>query len=217
MIDENGEKERRGEFMGVLLPMLDKIGQMVSATPEAAEVCGELLKFTTAPFRAGRGLDGAIDSLIDLMKQQQGKPQPDDPVTAQNKTALQIEQLKDRTNKEKNAQEAQLKTQEMQMRDQHEKMKVASAEKIKLAELQARQRDDAGKAQQTNLKLIHDREEHQATMIEMAAKRQQDAEKASLMAASHQAKQADMAARQTERQSAQQFKQQQAAAKGFPP
>ena len=31
-----------------------KIGQMVTATPESAEFCGELLKFAVAPFRAGR-------------------------------------------------------------------------------------------------------------------------------------------------------------------
>jgi hypothetical protein len=109
MIDENGEKERRGEFIGVLSQMLGQIGQMVTATPESAEFCGELLKFAVAPFRAGRTLNGAIDQLIELMKAQQGKQQGDDPVTAQNKTALQIEQLKDATNKEKIQAESQLK------------------------------------------------------------------------------------------------------------
>jgi len=217
MIDENGEKERRGEFLQVLLPMLDKIGMMVTATPESAEFCAELLKFSTAPFRAGRGLEGALDNLTELMKQEQGKPKGDDPVTAQNKTALQIEQLKDKTNKEKNAQEAQLKQAEMQMRDQHEKMKVASNEKIKLAELQARQRDDAGKAQQNNLKLVHDREEHQMTMVEMAAKWQHDAERASMQAAAMQAKQASDAQRAQDARAQQQAKAQAAQAKGFMP
>src|SRR6185369_14586874 len=94
MIDENGEKERRAEFMAVLTPMLQQVGQMVTNTPESAAVAGELLKWTLAPYRAGRGLDGAIDELSELMEQQQDKPKGDDPITAQNKTALQIEQMK---------------------------------------------------------------------------------------------------------------------------
>ena len=131
------------------------------------------------------------------MKAEKGKQKGDDPVTAQNKTALQIEQMKDATNKEKNEHEVQLKQAEMQMRDQHEKAKLASAEKIKLAELQARQRDDQGKAQQANLKLVHDRESHQQDMIAAAAKQQHDAQQASMKMAALQAKQAaDSGARQ---------------------
>ena len=216
MIDENGEKERRGEFIGVLSQMLGQIGQMVTATPESAEFCGELLKFAVAPFRAGRSLTGAIDQLIELMKQQQGKKQGDDPVTAQNKTALQIEQMKDATNKEKNQLEMQIKTQEMQMRDQHEKAKIASAEKIKLAELQARQRDDAGKAQQASLKLVHDRESHQQDMVAAAAKQQHDAQQASMKMAALQAKQAADSARANDKRAADQARQQAQMTKGFP-
>ena len=58
MIDENGEKERRTEFISVLTADAAQIGQMVTTTPESAKFCGELLKFATAPFRAGRALDG---------------------------------------------------------------------------------------------------------------------------------------------------------------
>ena len=63
MIDENGEKERRAEFMAVLTPMLQQVGQMVTNTPEMRDSAGELLKFAMAPYRAGRSLDGAIDEL----------------------------------------------------------------------------------------------------------------------------------------------------------
>ena len=58
MIDENGEKERRAEFLGALTPMLQQIDTMMSNMPESAEFCGALIKFSTAPFRAGRELDG---------------------------------------------------------------------------------------------------------------------------------------------------------------
>ena len=65
MIDENGEKQRRTEFIGVLAPLLPQIAQMITAEPKTAEFCGEMLKFCAAPFRAGRALDGAIDELIE--------------------------------------------------------------------------------------------------------------------------------------------------------
>jgi len=216
MIDENGEKERRGEFIGVLSQMLGQIGQMVTATPESAELCGELLKFAVAPFRAGRSLNGAIDQLIELMKDQQGKKQGDDPVTAQNKTALQIEQMKDATNKEKNAEEAKLKREEMAMRDRHEAEKLKSQEKLKFIELNARRRDDEGKAQQNNLKLVHDREKHQGDMAKLAAERENDAQEAGMKMAALQAKQAADATRANDQRAAQQAKNQAAMTKGFP-
>ena len=110
------------------------------------------------------------------MKQEQDKPKGDDPVTAQNKTAMQIEQMKTDAVKARDQTDAQLKQAEMAMRDNHEKMKVASNEKIKLAELQSRQGDERAKAQQDNLKLIHSREEHQQDMIERPTKRRHDAQ-----------------------------------------
>ncbi len=60
---------------------------MITAEPKTAEFCGELLKFATAPFRAGRSLDGAIDELVEQMKAKAEQPQGDDPATAQSKIA----------------------------------------------------------------------------------------------------------------------------------
>jgi hypothetical protein len=206
MIDENGEKERRGEFVTVLSGMLAQIGQMVTATPESAEFCGELLKFSTAPFRAGRGLEGAIDNMIEMMKQQQDKPKGDDPVTAQNKTALQIEQMKDATNKEKIKSEEMLKRDEMKQRDAHERAKIASAERLKMAELKSRQGDDRAKAQQDNLKLVHSREEHQMSMAEMAEKRRTDAQKAEMQRTAQQNKMRADEQRASDQRASQAFK-----------
>ena len=68
MADENAEKQRRTEFVGVLGQLLPQLSQMIQAEPKTAPFCGEMLKFATAPFRAGRSLDGAIDELIEQMK-----------------------------------------------------------------------------------------------------------------------------------------------------
>jgi hypothetical protein len=210
MIDENGEKERRAEFIQVLTPMLQQVGQMVTATPESAEFCGALLKFATAPYRAGRELDGAVDNLIELMKAEQGKPKGKDPLTAQNETALQIEQMKVDAIKARDQTEAQLKQQEMSMRDRHEKMKVASNEKIKLAEITSRRGDGAAKEQQGQIKLVHDREKHQMDMQKMEADRRNDEQQAALkmrvaQEAANAKRQAD-AQRAADQRAAQQFK-----------
>ncbi len=54
LIDENAEKQRRTEFVGVLSQLLPQLAQMIAREPKTAEFCGEVLKFSTAPFRAGR-------------------------------------------------------------------------------------------------------------------------------------------------------------------
>jgi hypothetical protein len=74
MIDENAEKQRRAEFTGVLAQLLPQLAQMIMQEPQTAEFCGEILKFATAPFRAGRSLEGAIDELVELMKSKGDQP-----------------------------------------------------------------------------------------------------------------------------------------------
>ena len=49
--DENAEKQRRGEFMGMMASLLPQLAALIAAEPGAAEFCGELLKFSVAPFR----------------------------------------------------------------------------------------------------------------------------------------------------------------------
>jgi hypothetical protein len=210
MIDEKSEKESRSEFVGGLTQLLPQLAQMMAAAPESADFCSSVLKFAVAPFRAGRELDGAIDELAELMKAKADQPKGDDPTTATNKTAIQIEQIKQQTEKQKNDAMNALKAQELQMKDMHEKMKIQSAEKMKLADIMAKQRDDEAKSQQTNLKAMQDREKHQADMIGKQTDMQMNAQKLAMARQAAEAKQADMAVRQSERQAAQQIKQQQA-------
>jgi hypothetical protein len=216
MIDEKAEKESRAEFLSMLSPVLQQLGQMVMSDPGTADFAGEILKFSTAPFRAGRSLDGSIDELVEHYKARGAQPQGDDPTTAAakdtNKTALQIEQLKQQRQAEKDKADTALKAADMQMKDRHEQMKIASNERIKAAELAAKQRDEEAKAQHTNLKAMHDRESHQMDMIGKQAEMQANEQKMAMAAQASQAKQVDMQARGEERRQAQQFKQQQGAA-----
>jgi len=204
--DENAEKQRRAEFTAVLAQLLPQLTQMIMVEPQTAGFCGEVLKFATAPYRAGRSLDGAIDDLVELMQTKAEAPKGPDPTTIQANTAKEIEAMKLGHAQQKDAQDAQLKQQEMQMRDNHEKMKIASNEKIKLADLQAKQGDGEAKSRQVNLKAMADREKHQADMIEKQADLQANAAKIDMQRQTSQIKQQDMVSRASERRAMQQFK-----------
>jgi len=49
MADENGEKQRRAEFVSMLAPLLQQLSAMVAADPSTASFCSEVLKFSVAP------------------------------------------------------------------------------------------------------------------------------------------------------------------------
>ena len=180
MADENGEKQRRTEFVGVLGQLLPQLSQMITSDPKTAPFCGEILKFATAPFRAGRSLDGAIDELIEQMKMKADEPQGDDPTTASNKAAIQIEQMKQKTIADKNAVDAKLKASELLQKDEHKKLELQNDRAIALAQLQAKQGDADGKLQVQNQKLMESREAHQSQMLENNQKMDLDREKAQM-------------------------------------
>jgi hypothetical protein len=202
MADENAEKQRRTEFVQALANIMPQLGQMIAADPGAAELCGDILKFSSSAFRASRTLDNSIDTYVERLKARGEQGRGDDPTTATNKTALQIEQLKQQTEKEKNQTNAQLKATELQMRDQHEKMKIQSQQQIELLKLQSRHQDDGAKAAMTNQKVMAEREAHQMDMLGREADMAADRQKADMAMAAHMAKSADMAARSRERAAA---------------
>ena len=178
MQDENAEKQRRTEFVQVLGPLLPQLSQLITAEPKTANVAGEILKFATAPFRAGRSLEGSIDELVEMMKEKGGQQKGDDPATAAGKVQLQIEQMKQQTAKEKNAQDAAIKQAELQQKDHHKQLELQNERAIKTAELQAKMQDGAGKIAVQNQKAMTDREAHQAHMIENEQKMALDRQKA---------------------------------------
>jgi hypothetical protein len=208
MADENSEKQRRTEFTGMLGQLLQQIAQLIGAEPKTAEFCGEVLKFSVAPFRAGRALDGAIDELVEVMKQKGDQPRGDDPQTAQNKIALQIEQLKQQRQGEKDKADIALKQQELQQRDEHEKMKLAAQQNIERMKLGAKSQDDGTKAAAANQKLMHDRETHQMDMVAQQADLQAQREKAAMAQQTSIARQGEMAARASAQRAQQQMRQQ---------
>jgi hypothetical protein len=179
---------------------------MIAAEPKTSEFAGEIIKFATAPFRAGRQLDGAIDDLVNQMKQKSDQPKPDDPQTLTAKTAIQIETMKNERAKEADQATNKLKMAELEQRDNHKKLELLNARAMKRMELDAKRGDAEGKLQVNNQKAMQNREEHQAHMIEKDQEMGIVREKASAAMAATQAKVADRQAQANERRAAQQFK-----------
>jgi hypothetical protein len=216
MVDENAQKQRTNEFIQVLAGLLPQLAQMISAEPQTASFCGEVLKMAVKPYRAGRALDGAIDDLVAMMEQKgSAAQQQEDPTVSTNKTALQIEQMKQSRQAEKDKADLQLKAAELQMKDKHETMKIQSQQQIEMMKLQAKQGDDAAKAAQNNQKAMMEREKHQSDMLGKQADMQINAQKMTMAQVMQQAKQEDMAARATERQAALRMKQMQPPNRGM--
>jgi hypothetical protein len=207
--NEQAEKQQRTEFVSMLAQLLPQLSQLMTVQPKTAEFCGELLKFSVAPFRAGRTLDGAVDDLVEQMKQMADQPQQDSPAVAQNKTALQIETMKDQTAQAKIKADAELEAQKLQMQDNHKKWELQNQFNMKQMEVQASGADVQERTQHLNMQMMNDRETHQQQMIKTQADIEATRQKADLAAQQHTMKMDDLAKRQQERQAAQQFKQMQ--------
>jgi hypothetical protein len=207
MADEDAEKQRRTEFTQVLGGLLPQLAQMIQADPKTAQFCGEVLKFATAPFRAGRSLDGAIDDLVEQMKDKANQPQATDPATQQAQTALQIEQMKQQTAREKNEMERQIEQAKLDLADRHKQWELATQRQIAQMKVQGE-----GQEQQVDMavqgqKMQESREAHQMTLQKAQLDMQTAQQKAALMQSQHAMKQQDMAARQGERQEAMRMRQ----------
>jgi hypothetical protein len=96
IIDEKAEKEARTEFTGVLGTVLPQLSQMIATEPATADFCGQV-RSLSPPVPSRPPTRRAIDDLAELMKDKGSQPRGDDPTTSTNKTAIQIEQIKQQT------------------------------------------------------------------------------------------------------------------------
>jgi len=205
-LNEENEKKSRGEFMGMMSNLLPQLSAMISAEPSTAEFCGELLKFSVAPYRAGRSLDGAIDSLVEQMKEKATMPQGDDPTTASNKVMLQIEQMKDTTAQAKIKSDADMRNKEIAQKDAHKRMELANELQIERMRVQAKGGDPQAKLAEINAKAAAAREDHQMDMAESQQKLAQGQQKIVAQQEASQQKLAQNAQLHADRRQQQAFK-----------
>jgi hypothetical protein len=82
MPDEQAEKQRATEFITAVGGLITQSVPVLQAFPQSAPFFGELLKFGTQRFRAGRPMEAAIDQLVDTLvgaAEQAQQPPPPDP------------------------------------------------------------------------------------------------------------------------------------------
>jgi hypothetical protein len=213
MQDEMMEKQQRTEFMGVLAQLLPQLSAMITSEPKTTEFCGDVLKFATAPFRAGRSLEGSIDELVELMKAKGDQPRGDDAETAKTKANTQNEQAKLQYQREKDEADRRVKALEIAQKGEMHEAEQETLKQLKLIEMQTKTRDDELRAQTVNQKQMADREKHQGDMIKKRVEVQAAQEKARLASEQMEMRRSDMAAKQQERAAMQTFKQQDAIAR----
>lgn len=99
LIDEKAEKEAATEFLTAVGGFLEKGAQVAQIAPQIAPLIFELVKFGASKFRAGRQIEGVIDSALDQVKQamEAPKPQQPDPQLEVAKVKAEAERVKAQT------------------------------------------------------------------------------------------------------------------------
>lgn len=139
--DEQAEKESRNEFMGVFTNSIASLGQLVAMTPEAAPLAGAMLKFVLSPYRAGRELNGQVDTFVEALQAKAGQQQPD-PQAEQAKAKKEAEQRRFDGEMEIKRAEMQSRQQEITMRTEAEQQRLQGEMGLKAQDAQIK-RDEA--------------------------------------------------------------------------
>jgi len=174
MIDEQQEKEQRGEFVAVLSGLIQQIGVMVTTMPPTAKFGGDVLKFAIAPYRAGRALDSSIDEMVDQLNQLAASgqlPQGGQQQTGEDpQVKLQVEQMKLQHASQENDKDRQLQMAELMAKARSEQEKIRNEREVAMLEFQGAEREREAKIIQIRAQMQRDREK----AAQDAQKSQQD-------------------------------------------
>jgi hypothetical protein len=174
--DEMAEKKQRAEFMMALSSLLPQLSAMVIAEPKTAPFAGELLKFSMAPFRVGRQLDGVLDEFIQQVMAGAGQQGDNDPKTKELNTFREIETAKLAQKDKELAYQAQKDTADRNWqsieKDKDRRIEIAKVqidEKSEVLHAGMGQRTEQMKERQGWSKLEQQAQMHQQKMAQMEA------------------------------------------------
>lgn len=152
MTDEMAEKQARGEFLQAFTNASTAVTPLLAAGEAGAKLAGSLLKFSLAPFRAGRELDGLIDDFVDAAPAalaQQGGGEAEQALAEANQQLAQAELQKAAAQTEKVQADAALKMQELQLRTAEAQEKAKADQQRFALEIE----DSRGKIAETSAKI----------------------------------------------------------------
>lgn len=139
--DENAEKKMRAEFMTALGGFLGQAAPMLQGFPESGPFVAETLKFVVSPFRAGRELDGAIDTLSEQISGMANKPKGPSPEEIKAKADAEARQAEMAMKDKEHQARLQELTVSSQAKQEENKFKIMT-EQMKFAnEMQRRNHD----------------------------------------------------------------------------
>jgi len=171
--DENAEKQMRSEFMTALGGFLGQAAPMLQGFPESGPFVAETLKFVVAPFRAGRELDGAIDTLSEQIKAMSQKPKGPSPEEIKAKADAEarqqegeLKQAEHKANMDMKSMEMEAKRQEYAMRADTEKLKFATEFARNLADRERQKMDQEDRAKDREFKSAQRQGELNGKMID---------------------------------------------------
>lgn len=117
--DESMEKQRRTEFLSSLAGVIQQLTPLVQAQPAAGPFAAEMIKFSVAPFRAGRSMTAVIEEFTETIRDQAqqaaANPQPG---PAQLATEAEGQRLE--FEKQKHADEVALRSKELDQVNERE-------------------------------------------------------------------------------------------------
>lgn len=158
--DEQAEKEARNEFMGVFTNSVAALGQLVSTAPEAAPLAGAMLKFVLAPYRAGRELNGQIDTFVEALEAKSGQQQPD-PQAEAAKAQSEMEQKRIDGEMQIKQAEVQLREQELMLKAQIEQQRQQGEAALKGQEAESKRAETELRMQLAGQQAQRDESKHQ--------------------------------------------------------
>jgi hypothetical protein len=144
--NEDQEKQRRNEFAQAVGNLMVSAGPIVQAAPEAATLVGEMLRFVSGAYRAGRDMEQTIDDFVEKASEKASQPPPPpppDPKIEAMKMDAQIKQGEAQVRAQEmqgqmqiKAAEGQARMAELQFKAQHDQAMAAMNERLKNMDLQ---------------------------------------------------------------------------------
>jgi hypothetical protein len=117
--DENMEKQRRTEFLSSLAGVIQQLTPLVQAQPAAGPFAAEMIKFSVAPFRAGRAMTAVIEDFTETIREQ-AQQAATNPQSGPAQLAAQSEGQRFEFEKQKHADVIALKSKELDQMNERE-------------------------------------------------------------------------------------------------
>lgn len=117
------EKQRRSEFLSSLAGVIQQLTPLVQAQPAAGPFAAEMIKFSVAPFRAGRAMTAVIEDFTETIRDQAQRAAAD-PQPGPAQLAAQSDARRFEFEQQKHADEMTLRSKELDQVNEREVRKA---------------------------------------------------------------------------------------------